>query len=293
MGAQIGCEYALRGYPVTLVARNAERLRDRVEAAFELVRAHGLESAGSVESARRRLSVALPDATVHPSTDLVVESLPEDLDAKRAVLSEIVEALPDAIIASNTSSIPITDLGEAIGAPTRTIGTHYWNPPLLMPPVEVVVGNATAPAVVSEVTRVLTSLGKEPVIVQHDVPGFIWNRLQQAILREALWLVENGVATPEAIDTVVRSGIARRSRYTGPFETIALGGVNTWQQVARNVFPHLSNATDASDLRQWLPASNDDLDATRARRDEALARELADAHRSSHQGQARRRADGD
>jgi 3-hydroxybutyryl-CoA dehydrogenase len=124
------------------------------------------------------------------------------------------------------------------------------------------------------VSRVLAALGKEPVHVQRDVPGFIWNRLQAALLRESLWLVGEGVATPETVDRVVRSGLARRYRYTGPFETIALGGVDAWTRVAENLFPQLSNATRTEGLEPWL-APYELLDAVRLRRDRGLAEELA------------------
>jgi 3-hydroxybutyryl-CoA dehydrogenase len=168
----------------------------------------------------------------------------------------------------------LTELGAAIDAPERTVGTHYWNPPLLMPLVEIVAGERTSGETRETVSRVLAALGKEPVHVERDVPGFIWNRLQAALLRESVWLVGEGVATPETVDRVVRSGLARRYRYTGPFETIALGGVDSWTRVAENLFPQLSNATRTEALERWLPPY-EALDAVRLRRDRGLAEELA------------------
>jgi 3-hydroxybutyryl-CoA dehydrogenase len=110
--------------------------------------------------------------------------------------------------------------------------------------------------------------------VERDVPGFVWNRLQAALLREVLWLVENGVASPRAVDRIVSSGMARRLRYTGPFETIALGGVHSWTSVARNLFPVLSNATEPGDIERWLDRSDEELAEAKARRDRGLAAEL-------------------
>ena len=280
MGSQIGCEYALAGHRVSLVARDAARVGARVHEALSLVRSYELAGADNVEIARGNITVAgAGSMSADPPPHIIVESLPEDLGVKRDVLVRLVAAVPDAIIASNTSSIPITELGLALDAPDRTIGTHYWNPPLLMPPVEVIPGRGTLPAVVDRVTAVLRGMKKEPVLVQRDVDGFIWNRLQNALLREALWLVENNVATPETIDTVVRSGLARRSRYTGPFQTIALGGVAAWQSIATNIFPHLSNEKAPSDLSKWVELERDTIDATKQTRDAALARELIEETR--------------
>ena len=129
------------------------------------------------------------------------------------------------MIASNTSSLSIGEIGEACGAPERTVGTHYWNPPLLMPLVEVIAGPHSRPEAVELARAAVASCGKRPVLVQRDVPGFIWNRLQHALLREALWIVDNGVATPEAVDEVVRFGNARRWEHVGPFAAAALGGI--------------------------------------------------------------------
>jgi len=150
-----------------------------------------------------------------------------------------------------------------------------------MPPVEIVPGRDTDPDVVARVRAVLESLGKEPMLVERDVPGFIWNRLQFALLREVLWLVENGVASPQTIDSVVRSGLGRRLRHTGPFDTIALGGAQSWARIAGTLFPLLSNATKPPDLERWLDQDPAHLDAVRMRRDRGLAAEL---HRRDEAG---------
>jgi 3-hydroxyacyl-CoA dehydrogenase len=274
MGSQIGCEYALGGHRVTYLVRDVAASRARVEGAFAVAREAGI--ANGVVTADDVAYVSAI-AELDERTDLVVESIPEVLETKREVLGEIAAKLPGAIIGSNTSSIPLTVLGAAIGAPERTVGTHYWNPPLLMPPVEIIRGERTRDDVVDRVTATIEALGKEPLLVERDVPGFVWNRLQLALLREVLWLVENGVASPRAIDRIVSSGMARRLRYTGPFETIALGGVHSWTTVAENLFPVLSNATEPSDIGRWLDRSEEELAAARTRRDRGLAAELATA----------------
>ncbi|MDF2762669.1 MAG: 3-hydroxyacyl-CoA dehydrogenase family protein, partial [Thermomicrobiales bacterium] len=216
---------------------------------------------------------------------IIVESVVEDLAEKKEALLPVVARNPDAIVASNTSSIPITAIGAAIGAGPRTVGAHYWNPPLLMPMVEVIRGEETAEPVVAEMTATLRTLGKRPVLVDRDVQGFAWNRLQLALLREAVWLVENGVASPATVDEIVRDGLARRWRYTGPFQTAALGGAATFERVANLLWPALSTATSLHDLRQWLDESPETTRALRERRDRGLAADMrADRERESGAG---------
>jgi 3-hydroxyacyl-CoA dehydrogenase len=146
-----------------------------------------------------------------------------------------------------------------------------------MPPVEVVAGERTAAHAVDLVRGVVAALGKSPVVVRRDVPGFVWNRLQFALVRECAWLVGNGVASAEDVDRVVREGLARRWRQVGPLRSIALGGVDTWNRSGRNIVPHLSTARQLSDLAGVAPTGGD-LAADAAARDVALARELRDEH---------------
>ncbi len=270
MGAQIGCEYAFGGHEVTLVARDLGRVEERVGAALALAEDRGLVDPDDAAAARRRLVFASEYDTA--GWELVVESAPEDLELKAKLLRPLAKGSPDAILASNASSLSITALGEKASAPERTVGTHYWNPPLLMPLVEVVPGAASRP-LVERIVSVLIDLGKRPVLVERDVPGFIWNRLQFALLRECVWLVENGVATTETVDEIVRHGLARRWRHVGPFQAIALGGVETWNRSGANLVPELSTEAGLPDLRELAPA-NGSLHEVAARRDEALAREL-------------------
>jgi 3-hydroxybutyryl-CoA dehydrogenase len=278
MGSQIGCEYALAGCSVSWIVRERARAETRIEQALGLVLGADLASRAQVERARARMRfVSDPHADPResqPPLDVIVESLPEQLSLKAEVLGELASGHPRAIVASNTSSISITALGEAAGAAERIVGTHYWNPPLLMPLVEVVAGEHTPVELRDRIARLLRAVGKRPVILDREVPGLLWNRLQLAVLRECLWLVENGVAPPETIDEVMRDGLARRWRLTGPFETVGLGGAGTFDAIAENLFPLLSDATAGSGFDGHVPTEPAQLRALRERRDAALAAEL-------------------
>jgi 3-hydroxybutyryl-CoA dehydrogenase len=276
MGTQIGCEYALGGHTVVMVARRAEAAADRLERTWNLIRDEKLASDADRDAAIERLSLIDSVDAVPTPPDLVVESIVEDLAAKIEVLRDAALRWPNAILASNTSALSITKLGDGAGAgaPARTIGTHYGNPALLMPLVEVIRGEGTSDDVAERVLATLRALGKRPIYVERDVPGFVWNRLQLALLREAVWIAENGVATPDVIDLAIRDGMARRWRFTGPFETAALGGADTFTRIANNLFPELSAAHDLHDLGRWLTKTPAELADIRARRDAGLREEL-------------------
>ncbi|MEZ4504305.1 MAG: 3-hydroxyacyl-CoA dehydrogenase family protein [Thermomicrobiales bacterium] len=274
MGSQIGVEYALAGHAVVFLARDAAKAEQRIDAAWQTAGAVDRWPDAAFDDGRRRLSVVSAFSDVDGPVDLVLESVVEDAEAKGIVLRAAAERFPDAMLASNTSSISIGRLGELSGAPERTIGNHYWNPPLLMPLVEVISGPKSDPAVVQRSVELIASVGKRPVVVEKDVDGFVWNRLQVALLRVAVWIVENGVASPGVVDEIVRDGLARRWRYTGPFETAALGGPDTFTRVANNLWPVLSNADRVEDLGRWLIDDAGILGEIKARRDDGLLRDL-------------------
>jgi 3-hydroxybutyryl-CoA dehydrogenase len=279
MGAQIGCEYALAGCAVQWIVRDRARAERRVEQALALALQHGLADETTVSRARAAMSWSAGETAAGlalEQPELIVESLPEDLELKAAVLGPLAARHPDAILATNTSSISIGALGRAAGVSERIVGTHYWNPPLLMPLVEVVAGECTPLALRERVEALLRAIGKRPVVLEREVDGLLWNRLQLAVLREALWLVEHGVATPETIDEVMRDGLARRWRLTGPFETVGLGGAKTFDAIAANLFPLLSSATAGKGFERYVPSDPAMLARLREHRDDALAAELRD-----------------
>lgn len=274
MGSQIGVEYALAGHDVTFLARDAGKANERIEAAWQTAEAMNRWPEVAFAKGRRELAIASDLEAVEGPIELVLESIVEDVEAKGTILNAAAKQFPDAILASNTSSIAIGRLGELSGAPERTIGNHYWNPPLLMPLVEVISGPKSDPAVVQRAVDLIASVGKRPVVIEKDVDGFVWNRLQLALLREAVWIVENGIAAPGVVDEIVRDGLARRWRYTGPFETAALGGPDTFTRIANNLWPVLSDASEAHDLGQWLIDDPAMLGEIKANRDAGLLNDL-------------------
>ncbi|BBY85481.1 3-hydroxyacyl-CoA dehydrogenase family protein [Mycolicibacterium tokaiense] len=173
--------------------------------------------------------------------DLVFEAVPEDLGLKTDLLSAVYALNPGAILASNTSVIPIRDIEEGLPDGAAVIGTHWWNPAHLMRVVEVVSGRHTDAAVTQAVTELLVTLGKTPVLVG-DAPGFVGNRLQFALWREAMTIVDAGIADAETVDLIARETFGRRLPVLGPLENADYIGLPLTEQIMSYVLPHLSDS---------------------------------------------------
>lgn len=274
MGAQIGAEYALAVNDVVLVTRSAASAQgalQRAHAAIRVLSAHGLVPLEQAEAAVARLATSHDLRASCAARDVVVESVAEELNAKAEVLDAAARAAPNAILLSNTSSIPISTLGEAAGAPERLLGTHYANPAILMPAVEVIPGARTERRHVKTVVAMLEEMGKEPIVVP-DIPGFLWNRLQFALLREAARLVVEYGVDPRTVDAAVRRAIGRRWSLIGPFETMALGGRDTFVRIARLLFSELSRDVDPEALTRIDLPPAEALRSLAAERDAELLR---------------------
>lgn len=199
--------------------------------------ARAADSAGA--SAHGSVEDAVAGATI------VLEAAPERLELKRALLAQVEAANADAVIASNTSSIAPDALAAGMRDPSRLVIAHFFNPADTVPLVEVVPGPATPAATVERMVALLTDAGKTAVPLAQQVEGFIANRLQAALYREAMHLVERGVATPEQVDATVTAGLGPRWALAGPFEIMDLGGLDVWQSVTDGIFPTLGDATAA------------------------------------------------
>lgn len=192
--------------------------------------------------------------------DLVIESIPEVVALKQAFFARCAALAPrHAILASNTSVIPITRLGEQLDdeARGRLVGMHWWNPPYLIPLVEVVRTAFTRDDVVAQTVAMLDAAGKTPVVVQRDVTGFIGNRLNQAMWREALALIEAGVCDAATIDTVVTCGFGLRLAVLGPMENADLIGLELTRNLQALLLPELSDARVPSSLLEEAIARGD------------------------------------
>jgi 3-hydroxybutyryl-CoA dehydrogenase len=189
------------------------------------------------------------------SAQLVIEAAPEQLSLKQDLFAQLDALAPAAILATNTSVLRIGEVAARTTRPQRVIGTHWWNPPHLVPLVEVVQGEATADETVASVIGILSGIGKTPVHVRRDVPGFIGNRLQHAMWREAIALVEAGVCDAETVDAVVRNSFGLRLPAMGPLENADYVGLELTRAVHEYVFPHLSSSSIPSPLLDELIAT--------------------------------------
>jgi 3-hydroxybutyryl-CoA dehydrogenase len=170
----------------------------------------------------------------------VFEAAPEKLSLKQKIFAELESAVaPDAVLASNSSAIPSTDIGQHLKHRERVIGTHFWNPPHLVPLVEVIQGETTGGEVLRATMALLRDAGKTPVHVRRDVPGFVGNRLQHALKREAIALVAAGVCDAETIDTVVKEGPGARMAVLGPMEQSDLVGLDLTLDIAAVLYADL------------------------------------------------------
>lgn len=243
MGSTIALDFALAGHSVRITdsrptAVSASEATARSHA--ELLREHGLLNE-DVDAVLRRIRPCPSLAEAVESAWLILEAVSENLELKRAVYRQIdVHAPGDAILASNTSSFMPSSLADATGRPERFLVAHYWNPAHLIPLVELVPSPQTDPAIVETLRALYERIGKQPVIVRKEKLGFIGNRLQFALLREAMALVEEGVATPEDIDHVVRASFGRRLPATGIFHTADLGGLDVLLSICHTLFPDLA-----------------------------------------------------
>ncbi len=249
MGHGIALEFAVAGYDVRITDESAGALT-AARAVIDTNLSANPEATGILN--RIEFSASLPQAV--READYVVEAVPEHLPLKQQVFGELDRHAPDhAILASNSSSFMPSQLASFTNRPDKVLVTHYFNPPHVVPLVEVVRGPQTSEDTVGTVRSLYTQIGKIPVVVEKERLGFIGNRLQMALFREALALVDEGVCSIEDVDTVIHTSIGRRWSVAGVFEVFDLAGLDTVLAVSTQLFPDLSNATGPPEsLRQRL-----------------------------------------
>lgn len=261
MGHAVAFLAARAGYMVRLFGRTPESVRrglEGIERASALYRENGLLSAEEGAALRARVTGFAHLKEAVQGADLVMESVAEDLAVKHAVCKEVeAHCAPDAILGTNTSSLSLTAIAAALQRPERFLGIHFFNPPHLMPTVEVCPGPATLPPVRALAANWVASLGNMPVLLEKEVQGYLINRIQCACLREALHIVEQGWASAETVDKAVSLSLGRRYSVTGPLESADMGGLEVFSRVLEELNPELGAARDAGPLLRGAVARGD------------------------------------
>jgi 3-hydroxybutyryl-CoA dehydrogenase len=250
MGHGIAQVFALAGHDVSIhdsIAANLDSAKARILA--------NLKDLGDDSSAVERVRPTADLAAAVREADYVVEAVLEDLPLKQKLFAEIeTHVRPGTILASNTSVIPITKIMEGLRDRARSLGTHWWNPPYLVPLVEVIGTQWTSPAAIDSTMALHKAAGKMPVHVKKDVPGFVGNRLQHALWREAIALVERGICDAETVDTVIKASFGRRLAVLGPLENADLVGTDLTLAIHKTVLPDIENRGGPSPYLEALVA---------------------------------------
>ena len=238
MGVGIIAMFLGGGWKVDVMSRSAST-RDGLPAAV----AKALASMGKPADTSGLATYATLAEVPWPKIDLVVETVTEDLALKQQIFADMERlARPDCALTSNSSSFPISEIAKGLRTQGRMLGLHFFMPAHLIPLVEVVRSVHSDPAVAEKVGAIMSALGKRPVQVKKDVIGFLGNRIQGALMREALWLIEQGVASPEDIDATVRLSFGFRYAAAGPIMQKEHSGWDTTCAVAKIIWPDLTNA---------------------------------------------------
>ena len=250
MGHGIAQVFALAGHDVTIY--------DAAQASLDTVKARitaNLKDLGDDPRAVERVTPVADLGAAVRDADYVVEAVLEDLPLKQKLFAEIEPHVrPDTILASNTSVIPITDIMQGLKRRERALGTHWWNPPFLVPLVEVIETQWTMPEAVAFTMKLHAEAGKKPAHVKKDVPGFIGNRLQHALWREAVSLVENGICDAETVDTVIKAAFGRRLAVLGPLENADMVGTDLTLAIHKTVLPAIDSRPGPSPYLEKLVA---------------------------------------
>ncbi|MFM0262560.1 3-hydroxyacyl-CoA dehydrogenase family protein [Paraburkholderia sediminicola] len=251
MGVGIATQSALHGHRTIVHDVDPARLASvapKAEAVLD-----ELIDAGRIDHVAKQAALARIETHaqlgVMAAAQFVIEAIPEVLELKHRLYASLAELMTDdAILASNTSGFPPDQLVAPLRAKERFLIAHFWNPPHMIPLVEVVPGTATAPEVTERTAAVMSAIGMEPVVLAKAIPGFVGNRLQFAVLREALNIVRSGAATPDVVDRVMKASLGRRWGIVGPLEGADMGGLDTFLDISTHLMPELAKDEDVLDL---------------------------------------------
>ena len=250
MGHGIAQVFACAGHDVTIY--------DSVAASLDTAKSRILANLKDLGDDVAAVDLVTPQGNLAEAVrhaDYVVEAAPEDLPLKQKLFAEIEGAARrDTILASNTSVIPITQIMGGLKQRERALGTHWWNPPFLVPLVEVIATQWTSRQAIDWTMALHAAVGKKPAHVKKDVPGFIGNRLQHALWREAVALVERGICDAETVDTVIKACFGRRLAVLGPLENADMVGTDLTLAIHKTVLPDIESRPGPSPYLEALVA---------------------------------------
>ena len=251
MGSGIAQTFAQAGYQVTaydISGSAIERGMGIIRLYQDTLIKNGVLTKDRADAALDRLKTTSRMENL-AEVDFVCEAVTEKMDVKQEVFSRVNDICrKDIMLTSNTSGLSITRIASVVSNRERFAGMHWWNPPHIIPLVEVIKGDESSEETCMAVMDICRKLGKKPVYVRKDIPGFIGNRLQVALQREALNILEMGAATPEDIDTVTEYGPGMRWALYGPFRLFDLGGLDVFNSIFSYLFQDLSDAQDSPDI---------------------------------------------
>ncbi|MDQ3226068.1 MAG: 3-hydroxyacyl-CoA dehydrogenase NAD-binding domain-containing protein [Chloroflexota bacterium] len=250
MGPGMAATFARHGFATALFdvkPDQLEKAKGAVDFVYTILTGGGFMTAEDADAGRGRITYSTNLAETLADADFVVETVPEQKGIKQQVFQEI-EALvgDDVIIASNTSGIPISELATVTRLPGRVVGMHWSNPPHLIPVIEVIRGELTSDETAQTTVTIVEAIGMVPAIVDRDVPGFVENRILYAIMREALHLLDEGVASAEAIDTITKWSIGYKLAVIGPLELLDVAGLDIYTSVASYLNKDLNASPNVS-----------------------------------------------
>ena len=252
MGHGIAQVFAAGGHDVHLMDIDDERLThalSNIRNNLVLMAENGLGRAEDIDDIMARITITTQLEEVAGQADFLVEAVSEILELKQELFKEMDTLCPpETVLATNTSVISITEIAAKAVNRERIIGTHFWNPPYLVPLVEVIPGEDSSSEAVEVAVELLASVGKYPVRVKKDVPGFVGNRLQHALWREAISIVERGIADAETVDEVIKMGFGMRLPVLGPLETADMIGLDLTLQIHDYILRHIEDSPEPSPL---------------------------------------------
>lgn len=248
MGHSIALAIGWANIDVTVYGLNDEEIKNAkegIDSKINVLKKNEMIDENNVKQIVERIQFTTELQSVADAT-FIIEAAPENLQLKQELYKQFETYCdPDTIFASNSSSLPPSKIATYLQRPERVLGTHFWNPAHLVPLVEIVQGEKTEDKYIKRAERLMKKINKTPILVKKEVVGFVGNRLQFALFREAQHLYESGVASIEDIDTAVQLSIGRRLGLTGPFMTADLGGLDIFKAISDYVYPDLSDKKEA------------------------------------------------